>query len=395
LTIWYAGIFAASSILALTLVYASVVAVVQDRTDGDLKEDIEEFASLMQSGGLERVKAEITADTEGAGATQTFFRLWAPPRMNTDGRELMATDLSSWPGLGNPREVLAKVDSADEPILATLALPRRAHKARIVYGTIAPGLVLEIGESLEEDEEFIAALLREFLITLGGSKAEAEAMAATTTEECDRLLEMINTTLDIAEAESGAAKLKLTDIDLVELVGDALELFQAIAEDQQITITADLPDHCRIHGDRQRLQRVVANLLDNGLKYMPAVGRVTIKLVTEGERVTLSIEDTGIGISADESARIFERFYLAGIAPFSWVSAPLCGMTHAGSSRGIEQDTVVRETLEGPARREVSGRGDQAANYLLITLGSRSPSEARINGLGEGRSLYMTILSGG
>ncbi|MGH8532458.1 MAG: ATP-binding protein [Gammaproteobacteria bacterium] len=403
LTIWYAGIFAASSILAFTLVYASVVAVVQERTDEDLEEDIEELASLMQSGGLDRVKAEITADTEGSGASQAFFRLWAP-----DGREIFATNLSSWPGLGKPLQVLAKVDSADEPILATLALPRRADKVRIVYGTIAPGLVLEIGESLEEDEELIAALLGGFLITLaavtmlggpigwfmarralrgvqevtrtateiangaldrrvavrsqgdeldtlartfntmvdriqalvigmremtdnlahdlrsplgrirasaelsltsGGSKAEAEAMAAATTEECDRLLEIINTTLDIAEAQSGAAKLKLTDIDLVELVHDALELFQPIAEDTQITITADLPDHCRIQGDRQRLQRVVANLLDNGLKYTPAGGRVTIKLVAEGERVTLSIEDTGIGISSNESARIFERFY--------------------------------------------------------------------------------------
>ena len=53
----------------------------------------------------------------------------------------------------------------------------------------------------------------ELSLTSGGSKAEAEAMAATTTEECDRLLEMINTTLDIAEAESGAAELRLTDID--------------------------------------------------------------------------------------------------------------------------------------------------------------------------------------
>ncbi|MGH8513904.1 MAG: ATP-binding protein, partial [Gammaproteobacteria bacterium] len=403
LTLWYAGIFAVSSILAFTLVYASVVSVVQERTDEDLEEDIEEFASLMQSGGLDRVKDEITADTEGSGASQAFFRLWAP-----DGRELMATDLSSWPGLGKPLQVLAKVDSAGEPILATLALPRRADKVRIVYGTIAPGVVLEIGESLEEDEELIAALLGGFLITLaavtmlggpigwfmarralrgvqevtrtateiadgaldrrvevrsqgdeldtlartfntmvdriqalvigmremtdnlahdlrsplgrirasvetsltsGGSKAEAEAMAAATTEECDRLLEIINATLDIAEAESGAAKLKLTDIDLVEIVHDALELFQPFAEDKRITITADLPDHCRIHGDRQRLQRVVANLLDNGLKYTPTGGRVTIKLIAEGERVTLLIEDTGIGISADESARIFERFY--------------------------------------------------------------------------------------
>ncbi len=403
LTIWYAGIFAASSMLALTLVYASVVAVVQERTDEDLEDDIEEFASLMQSGGLERVKAEIAAETRGEEASHVFIRLWAP-----EGRALLATDLSSWPGLSKPLEVLATVDGADEPLLATLALPRRADKVRVVYGTIAPGLVLEIGESLEEVEELIAALLRGFLITLaavtllggpigwfmarralrgvqavtrtateiangaldrrvevrsqgdeldtlartfntmvdriqalvigmremtdnlahdlrsplgrirasaelsltsGGSQAEAEALAATTTEECDRLLEMINTTLDIAEAESGAAKLKLMDIDLVALVGDALELFQAIAEDRQITITADLPDHCRIHGDRQRLQRVVANLLDNGLKYMPAAGRVAIKLAAEGERVRLSIEDTGIGISAAESARVFERFY--------------------------------------------------------------------------------------
>ncbi len=401
LTIWYAGIFAASSILAFTLVYASVVAVVQERTDEDLEEDIEEFASLMQAGGLERVKAEITADTVGSGASQAFFRLWAP-----DGREILATDLSSWPGLGEPLEVLAEVD--DEPILKTLALPRRTDKVRIVYGTIAPGLVLEIGESLEEDEELLAALLGGFLMTLaavtllggpigwfmarralrgvqevtrtateiangaldrrvevlsqgdeldtlartfntmvdriqalvigmremtdnlahdlrsplgrirasaelcltsGGSKAEAEAMAAATAEGCDRLLEIINTTLDIAEAESGAAKLRLTDIDLVELVGDALELFQAIAEDSQITIAADLPDDCRVHGDRQRLQRVVANLLDNALKYMPAGGRVTIRLIGEGERVWLSIADTGIGISPDESGRIFERFY--------------------------------------------------------------------------------------
>jgi len=403
LTIWYAGIFAVSSILAFTLVYASVVAVVQDRTDEDLEGDIEEFVSFMQSGGLERVKTEMAKETQGEEASHDFIRLWA-----SDGRELMATDLSSWTGLGNPLEVLAKVDGADGPIFATLALPRRADKVRIIYGTIAPGLVLEFGESLEEDEALIAALLGGVLIALaavpllggpvgwfmarralrgvqevtrtateiangaldrrvevrsqgdeldtlartfntmvdriqalvigmremtdnlahdlrsplgrirasaelsltsGGSKAEAEAMAAATAEGCDRLLDIINTTLDIAEAESGAAKLKLTDIDLVELVGDALELFQAIAEDQQITITADLPDHCRIHGDRQRLQRVVANLLDNGLKYMSAGGRVTIKLVTEGERVTLSIEDTGIGISPDESARIFERFY--------------------------------------------------------------------------------------
>ncbi len=71
----------------------------------------------------------------------------------------------------------------------------------------------------------------------------------------------------------------------------------------------DLPNDCRIRGDRQRLQRVVANLLDNAVKYTPSGGRVTIELDEDGERLKLSIRDTGVGISPHEKARIFERFY--------------------------------------------------------------------------------------
>lgn len=138
---------------------------------------------------------------------------------------------------------------------------------------------------------------------------DVETIAATTTEECDRLLEMINTTLDIAEAESGAAKLKLVDIDLVELINDARELFQSIAEDKAIILNTDLPKQCRIRGDRQRLQRVVASLLDNALKYTNEGGKITLMLIDEKGQIRLSIKDTGIGMSADEATRIFERFY--------------------------------------------------------------------------------------
>ncbi|MDH3266913.1 MAG: ATP-binding protein, partial [Gammaproteobacteria bacterium] len=149
----------------------------------------------------------------------------------------------------------------------------------------------------------------EMALASAGAREEYETMVATTTEECDRLLEIINTTLDIAEAESGAVKLNVMHIDLADLVRDAVELFQPLAEDKQITITIELPDRCLIHGDRQRLQRMVANLLDNAVKYTPQGGRVMIKLRGDKERVELSIADTGVGISAQESVRIFERFY--------------------------------------------------------------------------------------
>jgi signal transduction histidine kinase len=143
----------------------------------------------------------------------------------------------------------------------------------------------------------------------GISNSGWTALATNTTEECDRLLAMINTTLDIAEAESGAAKLKICQVDLVDVIADACDLFQAIAEDKGVSLVVDLPQSCRIQGDLQRLQRVVANLLDNALKYTSCGGSISIRLVDESQRIYLSITDTGVGISAQELPKIFQRFY--------------------------------------------------------------------------------------
>lgn len=143
----------------------------------------------------------------------------------------------------------------------------------------------------------------------GGAEGDLEDMAANTAEECDRLLEMINTTLDIAEAESGAARLAMIDVDLAALVGNAVDLFQPVAEDKHVRMVANLPRTCIVRGDLHRLQRVVANLIDNALKYMPEGGRVKIDLVDGRDQVELSVKDTGVGMSPEECARIFERFY--------------------------------------------------------------------------------------
>jgi len=402
LTIWYAAIFAASSILAFMLVYISFVSIVQARSDEDLREDLDEFASFMQAGGLEGVKTGIELETAGTAGAEVFFRLWA-----TDGRQLVAAGIP-WSDPAAPPELLSKLEGTDERILKTLKDSKHEHQVRAIYGAIGPGIVLQIGQSLGDNEEFIAAFRNGFLITLaavillggpigwfmarralrgveevtrtateiaegaldrrvsvrsrgdeldmlarafntmvdriqaliigmremtdnlahdfrsplarirtsaemtlasGGTNVEWESLAANTTEECDRLMEMIDTTLDIAEAESGAAKLKLADIDLAAVVLDACDVFRVVAEDKQITIATDLPNDCRIRGDLQRLQRVVANLLDNALKYTPSGGRVTIRIIDEGQAVRLSVDDTGIGVPADELPRIFERFY--------------------------------------------------------------------------------------
>jgi signal transduction histidine kinase len=143
---------------------------------------------------------------------------------------------------------------------------------------------------------------------LDASERYREALAECV-EESDRVLVMLNTLMDISEAESGAMQLHREPVALTDVVARAMDLYRDVADAKGVALTADSAGDVIVIGDRTRLEQVAANLLDNAVKYTPAGGQVEVVVRADEKRGLLSVRDTGAGIAADELPRIFDRLF--------------------------------------------------------------------------------------
>ena len=140
---------------------------------------------------------------------------------------------------------------------------------------------------------------------------------------------MLNTLMDISEAESGAMQLQREPVRLAEVVDRAVDLYREVAEAKGVSLHVSRPpasaaspassaasgasrtppEDVVVDGDRTRLEQVAANLIDNAVKYTPAGGRVDVHVRRDGDRAVLEVRDTGAGITPDEVSRIWDRLF--------------------------------------------------------------------------------------
>jgi signal transduction histidine kinase len=128
-------------------------------------------------------------------------------------------------------------------------------------------------------------------------------------EESDRVLTLLNTLMDISEAETGTMKLALVPVNISNLIDDTVALYEYVAEDKSISISVNCAKDIGMTADRNRMGQVLANLLDNAIKYTPHGGNIVIGAYQEPEHNVILVKDTGIGILSEDVPKIWDRLY--------------------------------------------------------------------------------------
>ena len=178
--------------------------------------------------------------------------------------------------------------------------------------------------------------------------------------ECSRLNSFLNELLDLSKIETGALILDNAFFDFAELVRETAETFVHIAELHSFSITPTGDEvKTRVYGDKTKLTNVVANMLDNAVKYSPGGGRIILAITSNDKYVKLSVSDEGIGIEGDELTKIFEPFHGSMVAKERAISS---------TGLGLSISLAVVELHGGRLFAESDGPDKGATFYLTVPL---------------------------
>lgn len=154
----------------------------------------------------------------------------------------------------------------------------------------------------------LSAIIQISQVKLKNSSDEFLASAmAKASAQVKRMSAMINGFLNISRLESGKLSIEKTSFDIRELIAETIEEFEITAPGHRI-ILGDCGS-LMVSADREKIHSVISNLLSNAVKYSPAASEINVTCSVQGNEVILGVKDSGIGINALDSAKIFERYF--------------------------------------------------------------------------------------
>jgi heavy metal sensor kinase len=187
-------------------------------------------------------------------------------------------------------------------------------------------------------------------------------------EDVEQLSSIVRALLLLSQAESGQLVLQKTMLDLGGVAEDVVDQFQIPAEEKQVRLTARIEPGVVILADRTQIERLFSNLLSNAVKYTPRSGTVQVRVRRdEKDWGRIEIEDTGVGIPAENLPHIFDRFYRVrnaetnliqglglGLSFVAWIVKAHGGEIGVTSTVGAGTRFTVRLPAEAPVNEEHS-----------------------------------------
>ncbi|MEQ8789145.1 MAG: ATP-binding protein [Pirellulaceae bacterium] len=142
------------------------------------------------------------------------------------------------------------------------------------------------------------------------SVEEYEELLPVVIDECARLTTLVNQLLVLAENEAKSDRAQQERVRLDEAVRKSIEMFSGVTEEQEVRMTADIEPGVEVFGCLPHLRQVIANLIDNAVKFTPSGGEIQVSLRRVGDdAVEFRVRDTGVGIEREDLPRVFDRFY--------------------------------------------------------------------------------------
>jgi signal transduction histidine kinase len=125
----------------------------------------------------------------------------------------------------------------------------------------------------------------------------------------DRLLRLVGDLLFVAQVDAGKIALERGPVDVEELVHQAVDAALPAATEKRIALDVDLHGLSVLHADRARLGQVLDNLISNALKFTPSGGNVAVRTAQNADAIVIEVSDNGMGMSAEDLAQLFQRFF--------------------------------------------------------------------------------------
>jgi signal transduction histidine kinase len=244
-------------------------------------------------------------------------------------------------------------------------LYRRGEQLRRQAATLA---------AAEAKDAFLLSVAHELRTPLAAAKAQAQLAIkqlgdsqqgpgralAIISRQIDRLARLVSDLLDINRLEGGHLKLQLESFDLRPLLEEIRDRMMSLSSAHSISIVA--PPNLLMTADPNRLEQVVVNLLSNAQRYSPKGGEIVVEAKVEGDQLSLSVSDQGIGVPKEMQSLIFERFGTAH------------GSAFGGLGLGLTIARGIVEQHGGEIRVESDGNEEGSTFRIRVPLHSHLQS---------------------